>query len=744
MTTTLRCTFYQDIPSASRVFEIEAPLGGTVRQLEELVLRWRTQFCLLDIALYVPLTDIPITPSTAYRESTRTLPNPVTVGQTAFQKLEPSAKIQDYKLLAVPNAKCLRIVASILSGKYTRTSMQATQSKVLLDEPDRPTKRQRVEFGQNTEQGDVNTFTQLWEMLWAKSPQKNPFIKKEVVFRDDEQTEIPDETPIGSDKTLRQMIDEVPTHCWTLEVPQSVAWASSVPAKVLIRNDYMEALIEVFKCVNMDSSHIPRDLNSLDVFQNPFSHCSPLYQDETSVSLASKGAESPTSFVMTGSPGIGKSIWLFFVLILRLHAKLPTIYQVDASRLWFFSHSGVISMSSAAAGSIYQFVEYVGEDPSHIWIDPFYVWGLVDSNQQLRSVSSQLSSDSLFTIQTPSPRSERMEWLKKLSTGYHIFILKLWTVAELICGRQLCRKQPSESSLIEFYRLYGASARDAYAYAIQIQAYDKSLMRAMRSLKKSTIDDIVNDASALQFHDISHYILSLSPGATRDEPSINFTSTHVKDQLIDVLQSKITNAAALLYSVFLQNPYTRTAAGWILDEAIHDIFRAGGCWPLLSLKKSVGSSNVHWKTPPTPISANYVLRISAEAFSIGPDPRTPTSCLPDELRHKFHSGVSPLKHGYYQPAYKTQVSFDSFIYMSDTKHAIVFQATVASSHDVKDKGITKLRKLGVEEITYIVVTPPETTADLFIPKDVDGLVKTKYQLQLGSVKKPAGGSSMSS
>ncbi|KAF8644837.1 hypothetical protein AX16_008240 [Volvariella volvacea WC 439] len=539
MTTKLRCTFYDDIPSPFRVFEIEAPLDSTVRQLEGLVLSWRTQFCLLDIVLYVPLADIPIAPAKAYWKSTRTLPNPVLVGQTAFQKLEPSAKIHDYQSLVVPKAECLHVVADILSGKCT---------KILR-------LMQRIDYGKHlftlhlfifivsdpdAEQGITNAFTRLWEMLWAKSPQKNPFIKKEVVFRDDEQTEIPDETPIGSDKTLRQMIDEVPTHCWTLEVPQSVARPSSVPPKVLIRNDYMEALIEVFKCVNMDSSHISRDLNSLDTFQNPFSHCSCLDQDD--ISLAQRGGQCPTAFVLTGSPGIGKSIWLFFVLILRLHAGLPTVYQTSASHLWFFSHCGVSSSSSANGGVVADFAEYVGRDPHNVWIDPFYIWGLVDSNQELRSVSSEFASDLLFTIQTPSPRNERMKWLKKLSTGYHIFILKLWTPAELICGRQLSRTQPLESSLVEFYRLYGASARDAYVYAFQLEKYSARVTAAMRSLNKSTIHTILDDASNLQFHEISHYILSLSPGSTRDEPRVNFTSTHVRDQLIDILQSKIAIA----------------------------------------------------------------------------------------------------------------------------------------------------------------------------------------------------------
>ncbi|KAF8646920.1 hypothetical protein AX16_007012 [Volvariella volvacea WC 439] len=727
MSTKLHCTFYEDIPSPFRISEIEAPLDSTVRQLEELVLSWRTQFCLLNIALYLPLADIPIASAKAYWESTVTLPRPLTTGQTAFRQLEPSAKIQDYTSLIAPKAGCLHVVAAILPGTYTRILMKAIQSNILVRQIIHPSVST---LNLDTEQGNTEAFTQLWEMLWKNSPQQIPFIKREKVFRDGVQTEISDETPIGSDKTLRQMVDEVPTHCWTLEVPDRVALASAVPATVLIRNDYMDALIEVFKCANIDSSHIPRDLNSLDTFQNPF--CSPLYRGQTTgISFAPRSGARPTAFVMTGSPGIGKSIWLFFVLILRLHAKLPTVYQVSASRLWFFSHDGVSSSSSTSEGAVTDFATYVGRDPRDVWLNPFYIWGLVDSNQQLRTVSSKFSLKTVFAIQTPSPRNERMERLKKWSSRHQIFIMKLWSVAELICGRQLSSDQPSEFSLVEFYRLYGASARDAYMHATDVQAYDKHLMGALQSLNKSTIDTIVNSASALHFYDTSHYILSLSPGATRGEPSVNFTSTHVKSLLVGVLQSKIANAAAFLYSVFLYNVYARTAAGSILDMAIHDILRAGGCWPLSDLKKSVGPSNTFWKST-TPTHTNPVLHISAESFSVGSDTGTPTSCLPRQLCHTFNSNVSSLKHGYYQPTSRRQVTFDSFTYDSDTKHAIIFQATIASSHDVKKDSITKLIDLGVEEITYIVVTPPGNTVDLSFPKDVDGLVKVKYQLQLDS------------
>ncbi|KAF8646200.1 hypothetical protein AX16_007342 [Volvariella volvacea WC 439] len=259
MTTKLCCTFYRDIPSASCIiFEIESPLDSTVRQLKELILSWRTQFCLLNIVLYTPLTDIPISPIKAYTKSATTLPDPVTAGQTTFKILEPSAKVRDYPLLVAP--KMNRIVqTSVDASTLVTTSSPSIRRYSPIPDPD-------------SEQTEA--FTHLWKMLLETSPHQNPFIKKERVFRDDddEQTQTPDETPIGSNKTLRQMADEVPTHCWTLELPQCIAEACCVPSKVLIRNDYMDALVEVFKCVDMDSSHVPR---ALDGFRNPFTVAHP-------------------------------------------------------------------------------------------------------------------------------------------------------------------------------------------------------------------------------------------------------------------------------------------------------------------------------------------------------------------------------------------------------------------------------------------------------------------------------------
>lgn len=133
----------------------------------------------------------------------------------------------------------------------------------------------------------------------------------------------------------------------------------------------------------------------------------------------------------------GKTTWLYLVLVLRLHARLPTIYQFGTRQILFFDdHGASLLKRDLDSDALTPFLKRNGHDGN-----PTRVWALVDSNQELISVDQAYYSHRIFTVQTPSPRQDRIQWTKKLNGPYQRFILAPWILSELICAWvQICSR----------------------------------------------------------------------------------------------------------------------------------------------------------------------------------------------------------------------------------------------------------------------------------------------------------------
>jgi len=106
-------------------------------------------------------------------------------------------------------------------------------------------------------------------------------------------------------------------------------------------------------------------------------------------------------------------------------------------------------------------------------------------------------------------------------------------------------------------------------------------------------------------------------------------------------------------------------------------------------------------------------------------------------RHAFFPETSVLKTGYYRPLISERDIFDGFFYSGTDKHALLFKATVSSKHDVEEADIKPLRDLGVEIISYVVITPLDTLVNLTFPLEVEGVhLNPPYQMELCDLFKP--------
>jgi len=112
-------------------------------------------------------------------------------------------------------------------------------------------------------------------------------------------------------------------------------------------------------------------------------------------------------------PYLGKSIFLFYLLLRRLEKRRPTAVQLDLHGYFFFDKEGA---------TFYRFTTY---NPK---LDK--CWALADSNQFAQQPCEPFQRLAECTIQMSSPRPDRWkEWMKE-TDGLH-FVMDLPTVPEI-------------------------------------------------------------------------------------------------------------------------------------------------------------------------------------------------------------------------------------------------------------------------------------------------------------------------
>jgi hypothetical protein len=242
---------------------------------------------------------------------------------------------------------------------------------------------------------------------------------------------------------------------------------------------------------------------------------------------------------------------------------------------------------------------------------------------------------------------------------------------------------------------------------------------------------------------VSHQIVLISPGTSRNTFESSFPTRYIYEKLRDSLSNHKLEAVARLYEMYVRVPNAKNSAGFMLEDAVNDVFFRGGEWSLVSMTKSTctGTKYTHWKalkslTSPLYLHLGYMGRHIAIDTNLNPV-GSMYRALP--LVHFLNGAQLQSKDGYYHPSSRSQETFDAFIYESASKTATIFQVTTSRPHTVKEGGIKWLQGLGVEKFRYIAVSPPNTPLDLQFPNDWSTLpepfIPEKYILTVESLPK---------
>ncbi|KAH8109911.1 hypothetical protein DFH11DRAFT_840580 [Phellopilus nigrolimitatus] len=550
-------------------------------------------------------------------------------------------------------------------------------------------------------QGSRNEVQELYDITWRR-PFETVFERKEIQ-RSEGNDKVSDSTP-------------VPSQCLVCRGPIGESDVNGI----LVRKEYLEALHDVIALSKNHTLRFAVDDDDEDVAASPSvtgsgrdgfdsmqvdsgvdTSVDQTADDEANVGSGLRPDDLPLDFrnpflthnsvnenvngadgvAVLGHPGIGKSLFLHFILCLRMLAGQPTIFQNQAKNFYILNDEGVFRVDCPGQTDPYVFHQFL----------PRSTWYLIDSSIHLEGVSEAALRLPFFIVQAASPRKHHLQWLKKYPKASK-YIMKPWTLSELIAGRMLQKNSEmlTERQLENFFVKYGPTARFAYAWAPLPLKYEDELKATIGSLKSfQQLKDIFRDSILLELnHDISHKLLLVLPGAFRRRVSITIPSKHVYDLLRQSRALQVEHGAAVLYN-FLNRIVLRAAARYILDEEFQIALRNGGQWSIKPLTRfRADEKNVTWTKPSSEAPSTWlcfgfegkVLQISNTKLPGDPQPVTAT--------YFVHGQNLELKDGLYCPSVRNQGTFNSFIYEAQEKRATVFQATAgSSSRAIKKEGL---------------------------------------------------------
>ncbi|RDB14543.1 hypothetical protein Hypma_016237 [Hypsizygus marmoreus] len=519
---------------------------------------------------------------------------------------------------------------------------------------------------------ELSPFYDLYTLGWRGNP--SDFFMIHQVDRDQEAYD-------GASATVY-----VPQECMTIKEPRSIFGVLFKTKGLLLRNEYRTVLRDVIRFSSGEKTVFENDAGDSteeDLLSNPF-HGGLVH--------------SPNSpgVTLMGHPGIGKTAFLWYVLILRCLAGLETVYLNNPSQFFYFGETGSFSMLYGS--------DSLNQPSSSPLFGP-NTWVLVDlSTGSMPQVLLALRQTRAFILIASCMQPK---WAAPLNDPFGLkYYMKPWTLSELIQARHLSFECPTEAELERFCTLFPPSAGLAFMY----DARDSEKMLSI-GISQATFADLVHMMQTADALDnwLTHRILCVAPAATRDKCTANIATPEMYWQLTCSLEDN--ELLALLYEMFVSSPYSVASGGYVLEASMYRLFCEGGEWAVEQvLRGDVPQISGNLTSAPTSTSTQCYLRLGhgADLFSIARD------SLSQDDRNMFkpltlykYSPLANSKSGYY-------LSFGSesgnWIYDAEKNSAIVLQALVPGQDLAKERnGVDALlRSLGVAVVGYFIATPPDS------------------------------------
>ncbi|KAI0742038.1 hypothetical protein C8Q80DRAFT_1357212 [Daedaleopsis nitida] len=273
----------------------------------------------------------------------------------------------------------------------------------------------------------------------------------------------------------------------------------------------------------------------------------PLAEYESFISILTEQVQKKTKAykrcgaAVLGQPGIGKSMFLLYLLLYRLERKLPTAVQFNTSHYVVFDGQGVR-------------VNDVNDTDPRLKD----CWALADSNASVIQPCQAFGTFARFIIQATSPKLERWkQWIKYFQPGAFEFYMDLPSVMEIAAIADECEYTPSLA--YSYVLKWGPSIRTVLGLCEHGDSAEAKHATSLRTAAQEvcTNPSLVNVIRGRLFPHTLNRVTCVPP-------------TNRVTEILEQEVVQLSNARRLqLFESFSAHSFTRTAAGWAHEMRMH-------------------------------------------------------------------------------------------------------------------------------------------------------------------------------
>ncbi|KAJ2933164.1 hypothetical protein H1R20_g3884, partial [Candolleomyces eurysporus] len=308
------------------------------------------------------------------------------------------------------------------------------------------------------------------------------------------------------------------------------------------------------------------------------------------------------AFFVTGSAGIGKTLWLHFVLVERLLRNLPTLLQFEHKRIYYFSKDGASIIFPEDNPKDRQLVAEMKQD----------VWYLFHSNEFNLSPSYAVLASDLPVIQVGLPLCKHFRWHRKITPTCIFWVMKPTTSSEVLQMRSIQDTSLwpdaltiTDAMVSSFCSLYGPSARNVFKYAKNPDAYRELLKQRLTRLDRvKRFESLISHAQWFRFGFVQQQdmeglkmIVGVYPGPSRDDIRVNVLTMEIFQMIVKALGWEWDVRLISTYLSFREESGSVGVAGYMLESSVRRALMCGGQWKGRLMHHSKLNDNTYTDDP---------------------------------------------------------------------------------------------------------------------------------------------------
>jgi hypothetical protein len=367
--------------------------------------------------------------------------------------------------------------------------------------------------------------------------------------------------------------------------------------------------------------------------------CYPKVYDRILDSFRTTGRQS---FVITGTPGIGNSLFMQYVF-----RRLQEVQEFK--ECYFVVSAFDEGQQKFLDGNLFRNGSY-NEPVLH----PYYHYNNSVHLYDGPPLATPHRARLLICFTSPHPTFfKRVAFKSKLKRLY----LDPWTLEELQSA--MCELNLDIPDMCSRYSKYGGDARKCLSLDLDNEEFECVSAVVARNFR--SIGDILESLNGFSLSEpVAHSLFHLFPTPDRTGFVPHFASDHVKKLLVErSLRVESAQRRDLLH-VLQRVPEAGSLRAWAFEAEAHEMLRKGGRFQCMNLQESV--------------SGSFELHLECQAVSV--------------LDHQRYWDHRSVEEAHAVCKQSTSPSIDSYVYQDGALY--LFQCTSSATHPITFSGIIAL------------------------------------------------------